>query len=342
MTEKGFNIMISAVIGFLLCCAVYFYVTEDKTKPVTSTPTTEAPPTPPPANTKEENKPPPANEQDNKNQEKDHEKNQNNEKNQQKEEDKNKDENSQQKEEDKNKEENSQQKEEDKNNEKAKPSDKLPEIVWGIDSASETTKDFYACVKDNFGDPVVFGRYLGERDGISVGLTAEQVKIIHAEGDFILPIYNHFNDATGYDNGVAYAKEAIQLAADIGIPQGVAIFADIEPDYPVDSEFIKGWFDTIEESNFKSGIYGVFDPEQALFKAYQKAGESNGAILEKNYIWTAAPSIGITAETKAPEFQPSAPEGALAWGWQYGIDSETCNIDTNLFKRELVDVLWGP
>ncbi|MCC3357108.1 glycoside hydrolase domain-containing protein [Bacillus sp. REN16] len=316
MTEKGFNLIIAAVIGFLLCCAVYFYVTEDKTKPVTSTPATEAPPTPPPANT-DKNQPPPANEKNPDNQDKNNEN-------------------------DKQAEPEKQQQQDQKKDEKAKPSDNLPEIVWGIDSASETTKDFYACVKENFGDPVVFGRYIGERDGISVGLTAEQMKIIHAEGDFILPIYNHFNDATGYDNGVAHAKEAIKLAGELGIPEGVAIFADIEPDYSVDSEFIKGWFDTIVASNYKSGIYGVFDPEQALFKAYQEAGKGNKAILEQNYIWTAAPSIGITAEAKAPEFKPLAPEGSLAWGWQYGLDAETCNIDTNLFKRELVDVLWGP
>ena len=333
MTEKIFNILLSVIIGFLLSCAVFFYITEDNTKPATSNPTSEAPTTPPPSNTGK--KEPPANNQEQQNQEKNNEPAKQTDSEKQSEKDK-------QNEEDKQKEEEKQNNEKQNNNDKAKPSDELPEFVWGIDSASETTKDFYACVKENFGDPVVFGRYLGEREGISVGLTAEQVEIIHAEGDFILPIYNHFNEATGYDNGVAHAKEAIKLAGDISIPEGVAIFADIEPTYPVDSEFIKGWFETIDGSSYKSGIYGVFDPEQALFKAYQEAGKSNGAILEQNYIWTAAPSVGITAETKAPKYNPSAPEGSLAWGWQYGLDSESCNIDTNLFKRELVDVLWRP
>ncbi|RFB16842.1 DUF1906 domain-containing protein [Bacillus sp. HNG] len=326
MTEKVFNLIVAAVIGFLLCCGVYFYVTEDKPNPATTTPATESPPTPPLAN-KDQNQKSPAEEQ-NQDQKHEEEKQKEQEKPQQTEQ---------------NNENNKQEQQQDQNkNETKKPSDNLPEVVWGIDSASETTKDFYACVKENFGDPIVFGRYIGGRDGISVGLTAEQVKIIHAEGDFILPIYNHFNDATGYDNGVAHAKDALKLAGEIGIPENIAIFADIEPDYPVDSEFINGWFDTIVGSKYKSGIYGVFDPEQALFKAYQEAGKSNGAILEQNYIWTAAPSVGVTAESKAPEFNPSAPAGSLAWGWQYGLESKSCNIDTNLFKRELVDVLWGP
>ncbi|WP_449536612.1 glycoside hydrolase domain-containing protein [Ferdinandcohnia sp. Marseille-Q9671] len=325
MTERLFNFILVTVIGILLGCAVYFYLTEDKTRQVTLHPTTvsetpspntKTPPTPPPSEPTDENTPPPTNEG-------------------------NKDAETGKEEQNKSESKDEQKDEANKNTE-AKPSDNLPEIVWGIDSASETTADFYACVKENFGDPVIFGRYLGEREGISVGLTPEQVEAIHGEGDFILPIYNHFNDATGYDNGVAHAKEAIKMASEMGIPHEVAIFADIEPTYPVDSEFIRGWFETIEESQYKSGIYGVFDAEQALFEAYQAAVKSNGAILEGNYIWTAAPNVGITTEAEAPAFEPAAPEGSLAWGWQYGLDAETCNIDTNLFKRELVDVLWRP
>lgn len=305
MTEKMFNIILGSVITFLLGCAVFFYVTEDEAKPVSTQPENIIDKTPPPST--------PSENEDTDNQPKNEESEGNNN--------------------------NANDEEKKKENDKSQA---LPEIVWGIDSASETTEDFYACVKDNFGDPVILGRYLGDREDISKGLTAEQIEIIHGEGDFILPIYNHFNDATGYDNGVAHAKEAIKFASDLGIPEGVALFADIEPDYPVDSEFIKGWFDTISESQFKSGIYGVFGPEQVLFEAYNAAVESNKSILENNYIWTAAPSVGITVESEAPEFKPDAPEGSLAWGWQYGIDAETCNIDTNLFKSDLVNVLWGP
>ncbi|WP_078378497.1 glycoside hydrolase domain-containing protein [Sutcliffiella halmapala] len=221
-------------------------------------------------------------------------------------------------------------------------SDDLADIIWGIDSASETTEEFYACVKENFGDPVVFGRYLGEREGVSHGLTSNQVDLIQEEGDYILPIYNHFNDARGYDNGVAQAEEAIRFANELGIPEGVAIFADIEPEYPVDSAFILGWYETMASSEYESGIYGIFAADSELANSYITASEDNSEILENNIIWTAAPNIGITTEAEAPEFEPEAPEDSLAWGWQYGIDSETCNIDTNLFNSEIVDVLWSP
>ncbi|MGR3762500.1 hypothetical protein [Rossellomorea sp. NS-SX7] len=48
--------------------------------------------------------------------------------------------------------------------------------------------------------------------------------------------------------------------------------------------------------------------------------------------------VGITTLADAPE----APDNSLALGWQYGIDAEACNIDTNLFDRDLFDVLWQP
>jgi len=227
-----------------------------------------------------------------------------------------------------------------KKEEENSDSQDTPKLVWGVDSANETNEDFYACVKENFGEPSVFGRYIGNNEGVSVGLTKEQVELIHSEGAAILPIYNHVTDARGYDNGVSHAQAAIQLASDLGIPEGVALFLDIEPNYPIDAEFIKGWYDEISSSQYKSGIYGIFDSERELFAAYKTAVEKNKEIGENTFIWTAAPNIGITTKDEAPEFKPDAPEETKAVGWQYGIDAETCNIDTNLFEGDLLEVLW--
>ena len=127
------------------------------------------------------------------------------------------------------------------------------------------------------------------------------------------------------------------MAREFGIPEGVGLFADIEPSYPVDAEFIRGWFEVVNESEYVTGIYGVFDADSELHSAFAEAGEN---VLEHTYIWTAAPNAGITTETNAPEFQPEAPEDALIGGWQYGLDAQPCNIDTNLFHSDLVDVVW--
>ncbi|UTI41164.1 glycoside hydrolase domain-containing protein [Niallia sp. RD1] len=177
-----------------------------------------------------------------------------------------------------------------------KEEDKETSYLWGIDSASETTEDFYACVRDNFGDPKVVARYLGTNEGVSHGLTSEQVDLIHSNEVDILLIYNGFTDATGFDNGVNEAKKAVELAQELGAPDGVAIFADIEPNYPVDAAFIEGWYDEVSKSAYEPAIYGIFDSGEALTNAFNKAAENKGEIKENTYLWSASPNIGITTE----------------------------------------------
>ncbi|TRZ38197.1 DUF1906 domain-containing protein [Niallia circulans] len=230
--------------------------------------------------------------------------------------------------------------EEEASNENNNSSEEEPVYIWGIDSASETTEEFYACVNENFGNPKVVARYLGHNEGVSAGLTSAQIDLIHENDADVLLIHNGFNDATGYDNGVNEAKEAIYLANELGTPDGVAIFADIEPTYPVDAAFIEGWYDEMNASKFEPGIYGVFDSGSELVNTFNQAAENKQEIKDNTFIWSASPSIGVSTEENAPDFNVDAPEGSLAYGWQYGIDAETCNIDTNLFDSKLTDVLW--
>ncbi len=214
------------------------------------------------------------------------------------------------------------------------------EIVWGVDSASHTTSEMLSCVRENFGDPLIWGRYLGEKDGVSEGLTADEIELLHSNDIEILLIWNHFEDARGYENGRSEAEQAIAKAEEFAVPEGVALFADIEPNYPVDSEFIRGWSEVMFDSKYESGIYGIFDAESDLTKAFNEAAQSNSHINEQTYIWTAAPNIGITSQSNVPKYEPEAPENSKVGGWQYGIDAESCNIDTNLFSKNMREVLW--
>lgn len=211
---------------------------------------------------------------------------------------------------------------------------------WGVDSASYTTEGLYACVNEYFGKPTVWGRYLGTIEGVSSGLTKEEVEYLHSNGVKILLINNQFNNATGYDNGVEQANIGISLAGELNVPEGVAIFADIEPNYPVDSAFIQGWFDTMMNSPYEPGIYGVFSPDSALVESYQASINENQEIQNKVILWTAYPHVDVTTQANAPENAAEAPEGSHVYGWQYGIDAAACNIDTNLFKGSLFDFLW--
>jgi hypothetical protein len=215
-----------------------------------------------------------------------------------------------------------------------------PQILWGVDTASKLDQAFLQCVVDNYGKPSVFGRYLETKEGVSSGLTPEEVELLHQQGIKIIPIYNHFTNATTYESGAQEAQAAIAYAQQIGIPEGKAIFADIEPTYPVDENFIRGWIDTLLVSPYKPGIYGVFTNESALTAAYQAAIAANQNVQSQTIIWSSNPNPVVTPKANAPEFHPGAPENVPVSIWQYGINGETCNIDTNLIQSNILDFLW--
>lgn len=212
------------------------------------------------------------------------------------------------------------------------------EIHWGVDSANYTDKEMVKCVKDNLGNPTIWGRYLGDKEGVSSGIDKDEVKLLHDKDVSILIIYNHFTEATGHENGKEAAKEAISLAKDLDIPEDVAIFGDVEPKYPVDSAFLDGWYETLEDSKYAPGLYGVFDEESKLMEAFL---DTDDKVQEDMILWTAHPQEGITSKDDAPEFEPDGPEDANVYGWQYGQDDEKCNVDTNLFKDEVNKYLWS-
>jgi hypothetical protein len=222
----------------------------------------------------------------------------------------------------------------------APPPQEPPQILWGVDTASPVDQAFLQCVVDNYGNPAVFGRYLETKEGVSAGLTPEEVELLHKQGIKIIPIYNHFTNATTYENGAQEAQAVIAYAQQIGIPEGKAIFADIEPTYPVDEAFIRGWVDTLLGSPYKPGIYGIFTNESALTAAYQAAFAANQNVQSQTFIWSSNPDPGVTPQANAPEFQPGAPENVPVSIWQYGINGETCNIDTNLIQSNILDFLW--
>ncbi|MDY7222768.1 glycoside hydrolase domain-containing protein [Halalkalibacterium halodurans] len=220
--------------------------------------------------------------------------------------------------------------------------DDLPEIVWGVDSVNVTDSSFLDCVTTNFGSPTIWGRYLGDKEDVSYGLTPEEIELLHDHDISILIIYNQFIDATGYETGVNEAEGALAFAEELGIPEGVAIFANVEPEYPVDGAFLAGWYDTLTEANYPPALYGLFDDDSNVTIALEEAREENETIFEELILWSNQPQVGITSEENAPDsFDVNAPDGSRPLGWQYGLEADTCNIDTNLFVGEMLNYTWG-
>jgi hypothetical protein len=212
--------------------------------------------------------------------------------------------------------------------------------IWGVDSASGVTTELYQCVLKNFGKPSYWGRYLTRVEGASEGLTKEEVELLHNSGTKILPIYNNFREALGYDRGRVVAQNAAFQAKRLGIPTGTVLFANVERFFQVDKDWIKGFVDAMYPSGYKPGFY--HDPVQGGFStAYCQAVQENNEVANQAILWSAEPDIGVTKARLAPAFQPKKPPcKANVWAWQYGRDSKTCPIDTNLIDQRLYNQLW--
>ncbi len=214
------------------------------------------------------------------------------------------------------------------------------QIIWGVDSADYTTEDFYECVIEQYGKPKAWGRYIGTKEGVSRGLDKSEIAFLHERDISIIPIYNLFTDATGYKNGQSEAEQAIEIATAFEVKKGVSLFANIEPEYPVDSAFIQGWTDGVHSSQYKPGIYGLFKEGNAISEAFQEAASSNKKVADDVMIWSSYPQKKVTIKENAPSFNRETPDSVNVSIWQYGIEGEVCNIDTNVLKSEALERLW--
>lgn len=216
----------------------------------------------------------------------------------------------------------------------------MPRYVWGVDSAASVDEELYSCVKQNFGNPKFWGRYLSEVPNVSAGLTREEISFLRNRGIKILPIYNVFSDAVGYEKGQIAARNAVFNARRLAIPNNVALFANVERFFAVDEAWIRGWVESIYPSGFRPGIY--HDPVEGAFAAaYCEAVRNNSQIGVQAILWSAEPETGVTRERHAPAFKPASPKcKANTWVWQYGRDADQCPIDTNLADQRAMNFLF--
>lgn len=236
------------------------------------------------------------------------------------------------------------------------------EILWGVDSSfSHIDMAMIEDVRSTYGDPEMWGRYLGAQDDEGgKSLEVSEVTLAHENGIAIgLFYFDYAADLAleGYDTGQELAQEALQFAAGAydgpdapPVPAGTAIVVDHEPGIPVDDLFIQGWYDTIAASPYRPGYYGnVGDaddrPEgQSLEVAFCDAVASQPEIAAA-LLWTPQPQHGPgrTGPEDAPEYAPATPACAeQPQAWQYAIneDNDDPVVDTNLVRANMG--LWHP
>lgn len=215
----------------------------------------------------------------------------------------------------------------------------MPKYIWGVDSAQKVTPELFQCVMTNFSYPNYWGRYLTTVPNASEGLTKDEIQFMKSKGIKLMPIFNNFTESTGYREGQVAARNAIFHARRLEIPKGTPIFANVERFFAVDDAWIRAWVETLYPSGYLSGFY--HDPTEGAFNdAFCEAANKDNKVKFQAILWSAEPSPGVTNNKKAPSFNPKKVkcDGAV-WAWQYGRDSETCPIDTNLIDKRLFNKL---
>lgn len=216
----------------------------------------------------------------------------------------------------------------------------MAKALWGVDSAAPVNERLLDCVKTNYGMPAFWGRYIKTVPGAADALTRREVAFLKQNGIKIMPIYSDFREAVGFARGQVMARNAIYLSKLLGIPRNVVIFANVERFFDVDEAWIRGWVNVLYTSDYKPGFY--HDPREGGFStAYCKAASTDEKVRLHSILWSAEPDPGVSKKSNAPSFNPHSPPcQANVWAWQYGRDSETCPIDTNLISPLLVKHLW--
>lgn len=155
----------------------------------------------------------------------------------------------------------------------------------------------------------------------------------------------------GFSNGQSAAGCAVENATNLGIPEGLTIFADIEGTANVDADWLRGYYEGVTATGYSVGFYA--DGDGNFQQPFCSAVSVNSAMASAP-IWANQDQTGRTTRANHPDFSgaqvPScSTQGALVT-LQYGSpasDSENGanfpadpNLDTNIMYSSFVEFLW--
>jgi peptidoglycan hydrolase-like protein with peptidoglycan-binding domain len=215
--------------------------------------------------------------------------------------------------------------------------------LWGIDTAPPVTSSSLDRIIQKFGKPSFIGKYLHGTN--FTPLSSEEASLIHSQGMRIMLLEPDFGKDTGYNHGADLAMRAVTRARELGIPQGVAIFADLEPGSQVDAGWLEAWYGVVLLSGYLPGYYANPYADRNFNGPFCAAVSQFPSLADKAVLDIYEPMLTRSPVAQAPLFAPSIPYcGSHPTGnvlmWQYGLsggDSQA-NVDTDEMKASVP--LW--
>lgn len=212
---------------------------------------------------------------------------------------------------------------------KAVETKKLETLLFGVDSniqaddvLQNNLTQFEWAVRNKI-YPNFWGRYLtGEN-----ALTKEEIRFLHTKGCKIAAIYASLEVKKTEEQGRLAATHIGNIALELGIPDGTAIFFEVGEKETVTTDFMKGFAKELLSEGYIPGWKTNTDAIYAFDREYSRGMQNDKEIFKKCLIWAVSPSLKeyervTTTHLIHPDnWKPYAPSGITRNDiaiWQYG------------------------
>ncbi|MGD1065584.1 MAG: glycoside hydrolase domain-containing protein [Vulcanimicrobiaceae bacterium] len=223
----------------------------------------------------------------------------------------------------------------------------VSELLWGVDTSNPINDASIARATQQIQKPAFWGRYL-----TGFRISSAEIALLASHQIRLLPIYQGttthpslLSGGISGQQGVKDAADAIRLARDVhGIPagRGVALYADIEPEYVVSRYWLTAWIQELTGAGYLAGIYcGSNQP--GIMAGMGGIGYIDPANV---VIWSCMPhDTTKTGKADVPTVlqPPGFTVGTTTFPvemWQYCLDFG--DFDFNVCTRRAYDAMWQP
>lgn len=171
--------------------------------------------------------------------------------------------------------------------------------------------------------PNFWGRYLSGENA----LTKEEIEFLHDKGCKIAALYRTDSSKGTEEKGETLAKESLDAARALSIPEGTAIFLELDETETASRDFMRGFAKVLLAEGFVPGFKANTDAKFGFDREYSRGIQSNPELFRSCLIWAVAPSLtqyDRTTDTHfihPDEWMPYAPSGITRSDiavWQYG------------------------
>lgn len=211
-------------------------------------------------------------------------------------------------------------------------------LLFGVDSKIRSNDllqnniDQFEWVVRNKIYPNFYGRNIvGEEC-----LTKDEIEFLHDRGCKIAAIYTTSEEKQTEDQGKILAKKIDIRALELGIPEGTAIFLELDQSETVSCDFMRGFAKVLMSEGYTPGFKANTDAKYGFDRQFSRGMQTDRDIFRKCLIWAVAPSLAeyermTTSHLIHPDnWMPYAPSGITRNEiaiWQYGKDCHPIEDD---------------